>query len=304
MRYSIGFDVGGTYIRGAIISEYGNVIKVIKNKTGKVENAEALKNKIIEIYHALDAAQYEPIGIGIGICGPVNPLNGDVYVLPNIGLTNIPLKKMVEEELKIPTFVSNDANLAGLAEAKLGSGINYKTVQYVTVSTGIGGALIIKSKIIEGRDGFAQEIGHMIIKRTDQRQQSWATNPGSWESCCSGTALFEIAKEKGLKGVKEAKDVFDLDQKGDALAKEIIDEWILDMSIAIANINLYIEPSIFVFGGGVANSMEYYFDRIQATVDKFVFTGAKGKIKLVKAKLGSNSGIIGAALQTFYLSSK
>ena len=303
MKYSIGFDIGATYIRGAVISEYGNVVKLIKKETGKVSTQDDLINRILEIYSELGVSEYNPVGVGVGICGPVYPKDGSVYVLPNLGLHNVPLRQILEEKLQISVFVSNDANLAGLAEAKLGSGINYKIVQYITVSTGLGGGLIINGRIIEGRDGYAQEIGHMIIRRDTKERQNQTTNAGSWESCCSGTAIQRKAVAMGLE-VPGAKEVFDLEQQGNPIAKKIVDEWIEDMAIAIANINLYIEPSIYVFGGGVSNSMTPYIERLRNAIGHYSLQGARGKINIAKARLGSNSGIIGAALQTFYLTGK
>ncbi|MDD3422736.1 MAG: ROK family protein [Bacilli bacterium] len=303
MKYAVAFDIGATNIRGAIISEYGSIFKAIKRKIGKVNSQEELVNQIVGIYQELDAEKFAPVGLGIGICGPVFPWDGFVYVLPNLGLENIPLKKLVEEKIKIPTFVSNDANVAALAEAKLGSGINYKIVQFLTVSTGIGGGLIINGKIIEGRDGYAQEVGHMIISKESKFKQSAATNSGSWESLCSGTSLQHQAEVAGLKNC-DAKKLFELEQSGNEVAKKIVDEWIINMGIALANINLYIEPNIYVFGGGVSHSMDPYVDRIIDEVSKHSMIGARGKIHFAKSRLGSDSGLVGAALQAFYLASK
>jgi len=300
MEYSVGYDIGGTYIRIAIVSEYGNIVKTIKEETGKIKNGEDLRDRIVALYEKINAKEYGPIGLGIGICGPVYQKTGYVYILPNIGIGNFNLKKLVQEKIDIPVFVGNDANMAGLAEAKLGSGINHKIVQYITVSTGIGGALIINGKVIEGRDGFAQEIGHMIIS-SSKRKQSQATNFGSWESQCSGTAIYNRAIEEGLN-VSNTRDVFELEKKENPIAKKIIGDWIKDMGVAIANINLYIEPNIYIIGGGVSNSAKFYFDKIKEEIDKYIFEGCKGKITLVQAKLGPDSGIIGAALQAFYIS--
>ena len=148
MRYAIGVDLGGTNIRAALVNEEGVILQVIKEKTtGKT--IDCIKKQIIDIISKLDLKDYKIEGIGIGVPGPVKP-DGTIIYIPNLGINEeVNLKKLIEDELNITTYVANDANVAALAEAYVGNAKGYDVVQYITMSTGIGGGLIINKKIIE-----------------------------------------------------------------------------------------------------------------------------------------------------------
>ena len=163
MKYAIGIDVGGTNIRIAVVDEGGNLFDVIKESTIATD-IDSLVKQIISLINRVDYKKYNVVGIGIGVPGPV-AIDGTVIYIPNLNIaTSFNLKEMIEKEVNLPVYVANDANAAGLAEAIVGNGKGFDVVQYITISTGIGGGLIINKKIITGRNGLAQEIGSMVIK--------------------------------------------------------------------------------------------------------------------------------------------
>ena len=298
MKYSIGIDIGGTNIRIALVSQNGEIIKVIKEATDKTDGKNSLLSQIVSLYNRLDCKDYHPIGIGIGVPGPVNPKDGSVYVIPNLQIEDIPLKEYLQEKLQLPVYVGNDANVAGLAEATVGNGKEYDVVQYLTLSTGIGGGLIIHHKIMTGHYGFAQEVGSMVIRRGGRRPSIYKAF-GCIEGIASGSMLVEIANEKGLN-IAHAGELFTLAQQKNDIALSIKKEWLEDMAAFIGSIVAYLEPDVFVLGGGLIKSAHYFLDELISKVDDYVFEYLKGKVKIVLAKYDQDAGIIGAAMQAFY----
>lgn len=297
MKYTIGVDFGATNIRVGILDKNGKIHQIVKEKTLKNSTKEQLVDQIVRMVKSLSLAQYNPIGIGIGVPGPVLAKEGHVHVITNLGLKDFNLKEMMEARLSIPTYVGNDANVAALAEAKLGAGKGHHVVQFITLSTGLGGGLVVGDELITGHFGFAQEIGNMIIHPRGRRQSS-VMNEGCFEAHCSGTALTKIAEEKGLN-VAHAGELFEL-TKTSKKAQDIVNEWIDSLAIGIANMVNYMEPDIFVLGGGVMLSKDYFMPQLMERLDHYLFDFLKGKIVIKPAHFDQDAGIIGAALLPFF----
>lgn len=294
MKYSIGIDLGGTNIRAAIVDASGNIIKCIKERT-VLSGKDDLVEQIINLYQKVLDINYPIVGLGICVPGPVNPQNGDIYVMPNLNIENFPLKNILEKRLDVPIYIGNDANLAGLAEACVGYGKDYNVVQYLTLSTGIGGGLVIDKKIVTGKYGFAQEVGSMVIKRGDRRPSIFKAF-GCIEGIASGNMLKEICKDENLI-IEHTGDLFKKTAEGNETACKIRLEWIENMAAFIGSIVAYMEPDIFVLGGGLMKSKHYFLDDLIKKVDDYVFEYLKGKIKIVVAKYDQDAGVIGAAMQ-------
>ena len=296
MNYAIGIDVGGTNIRIAIVDENGNLYDVIKEST-IAHDIESLKNQIVSLINRVDYKKYNILGIGIGVPGPVKP-DGTVIYIPNLNIsTSFNLKEMIENETNIKTFVGNDANVAGLAEAYVGNGKGYDVVQYITMSTGIGGGLVINKKMITGKNGLAQEIGSMIVKNGG-RAPSIFKAKGCIEGEASGTMLTLKANEVGLN-CANAGDVFVLAKNGNETAIKLKEEFISNIAAFIGSIVAYMEPDVFVLGGGIMKSKDYFLEELIKKVDDYVYESLKGNIKIVCAKYDQDCGIIGAAMQCF-----
>ena len=297
MKYSIGIDIGGTNIRVAVVDESGNIIKVIKEPTDKSDGKNSLLKQILQLYHQIDAESFHPIGIGVGVPGPCNPKDGSVYIIPNLDITDIPLKETLEKNLKLPVFVGNDANVAALAEAIVGNGKEKNIVQYLTLSTGIGGGLVINKKMVTGHYGFGQEVGNMVIQRGGRRPSIYKPG-GCIEGLSSGSMLVVEANEKGLN-IQHAGELFELAERKNKIALQIKSEWLENMAAFIGSIVAYMEPDIFVLGGGLMKSAHYFLLELTKKVDEYVFEYLRGKIKIVPAKYDQDAGIIGAAMQAF-----
>ena len=294
MRYSIGVDIGGTNIRLAVVDEDGNIVAVNKQRTKKMSKPSDLVDQIEELYESVDASSYNVLGMGVGVPGPVKQSTGHVHVLSNIGLSDFNLKEMLEERLNIKVVVGNDAKVAALAEARLGAGKGEHVVQYVTISTGIGGGLVIDGNLYYSSNGFSQEIGNMNLIKNG-RQPNPSMNPGCLEGQCSGTALVSIAKERGLD-VIHAGEFFEEVAKGNEVAIKLKEEWIENLAFSFGSLANILEPDVFVLGGGVMQSSEYFLDDLIKELNNQVFPQMRGKIRVEKAHFDQDAGIIGASL--------
>ncbi|MFA5235596.1 MAG: ROK family protein [Bacilli bacterium] len=291
MKYTIGLDIGATQLRGAIISEAAEVLFPTSTKTIR-GNPEALLDQVIDLVSTLLGKNYPIEGIGIGIPGPVKPGTGFVYVLQNIGISDFDIKTPLKERFKLPVFVDNDANVAAYGEAMAGAGKGYQVVQYITLSTGIGGGLVIDGKIYTGQHGFAQEIGNMIID-SGQPRPNPSMNEGSFESWCSGSSLVRMARESGFQA-SNAGDVFSNHE-----CAPIVDVWLNHLGMAIANLININEPDIIILGGGLMKSSTQFFHRILPEVLKHTLSGLQKYLLIKSALLGQNSGLVGAGIIAF-----
>ncbi len=191
------------------------------------------------------------LGIGIGCPGPLDARSGTILSPPNLpGWDRIPLASIVEEHFELPVKVENDANVAAVAEAKLGAGAGYESVYYLTVSTGVGGGFVINGKVFQGANGYAGEVGNMIVVPNGRKHPS--LNPGALESLASGTAIGAAGESNGIPGGSEA--VFNEARNGNEAAQSIIDEAVDYLAMAIANLTHAINPDVFVVGGGVMSA--------------------------------------------------
>jgi glucokinase len=298
MKYALGVDVGGTNIRMAVVSDEGEIVRVIKKRTTPTKNPKELVDQIAKLYEEIEPNDFAIEGMGIGVPGPVIQETGYVHFLSNLGIEDFNLKELVEERLNLKVTVGNDANLAGFAEAMVGHGKGHRVVQYMTISTGIGGGLIVDGRVISGSTGFAQEIGNMIIDPFSNKKQNDQMAKGSFESICSGTAIVKSAKEQGLE-IEHAGKLFELALNGNEIAKKIKKEWLLYMGVALSSMFAYIEPDVFVLGGGVMKSSHLFLNELREEIDKHVFPKLRGKVKVEIAQFDQDAGIIGAALICF-----
>lgn len=194
-------------------------------------------------------SSYEIEKVGVGTPGPLDLKVGKLLNPVNLkGWENFNIKEYLSEKLGLPVQVNNDANVAGLAESLVGSAKECESVFYITVSTGVGGALIIDKKIINGAHSQTAEIYNMIIN--EDKYSHAGTNKGGLEGQCSGVNIARIASERYGKTLS-TKEVFDLYKSNDEKAVQVIEKWINNISIGIANVIAVVDPETVVIGGAV-----------------------------------------------------
>lgn len=299
MKYYIGIDLGGTNVRTLLVDETGKSYSEVKDSTERENGPDYVCAKIIRQISSLDTTVCGGLsgveGIGIGVPGPVDVVNGTMIMATNLpGFENYPICEKLSDKFNLPVFIDNDANVAGLAEAVLGAGKEYPTCYYVTISTGIGGAFVVGGKLISGGRGHAGEIGNIIVKNNGYK--FGGLNPGAAEGEASGTAITRKGKAiLGEDKVAHAGDVFRLASEGDLKAQSIVDECISELATMFANIAHTVDPHCFVLGGGVMKSKEYFLDQLVEQFNSKIHVGMRGYIPLLQAKL-EDCGAIGAAM--------
>ncbi len=292
MKSYIGIDLGGTNVRVAKVSADGEVLAVVKgpsySQDGPAKVMANLKNLIRKIPDWQECS-----GIGVGVPGPVDTVTRTMVLSTNLpGFTGYPMAAELEAELGIPTYLDNDANVAGLAEALVGAGKGLKTVFYTTISTGIGGVLIVDGKAVSGKHGFGGEIANIIIDRN--REKVNYLNVGAIENEASGTALTRKGRQVFGDKIKHAGNVFDLANKGDPDAVKIIDDIAKDLGQLFATIACVCDPDIFIIGGGMMQSAESLMPGVIKNF-KEMSHAALADTKFVIAGL-EEPGVVGAAM--------
>jgi glucokinase len=220
---------------------------------------------------------------------------------------DVPLKEIIERELTRKTFILNDANAAAFGEFSFGAGRGARYFIYVTVSTGIGGGIVIDGRIYSGFSGVAGEVGHMTIQ--DDGPRCGCGNIGCWEALASGTALAREARERIKEGAKteilkyadgdlekvRAEVIEKAAEEGDGLAAELIAHTAHYLGVGLANLINIFNPELIVIGGGLSNIGDRLLQPAFDTARSRSFPQAQRSVRFARAELGRNSGVLGAA---------
>ena len=311
MRYCIGVDLGGTNIAIGLIDLDGKVILHKKSvKTRAPRTCEEISSDIKDV--CLELCRMEDISLSsvewIGVATPGIVRNGVVIDAFNLGWRNEPFGEIVSRITGRPTYVANDANAAAYAEAKWGCGAGEDSLIAVTLGTGIGGGIILDGKIWEGFNGFAAELGHMVIA-VDGRHCACGLR-GCFEAYCSATALVHETRRmmklypdsimwqvvKGDITRIDGRTAFTANARGDFAAHQVIDDFVNYLAIGLANIINIFQPSVVCVGGGISGQGEELMRPLRERL-KYTSFGTKDMRTRVEAAVYKNdAGIIGAGL--------
>jgi glucokinase len=309
---AIGIDLGGSKILAAVIDRQGQVLSADRSTTPASKGHEAVIRSIVASANsALEGASVSPsqwIAVGVGAPGLVNPETGIVATSPHLpGWCDISLRDLIQERLGKRTFLINDANAAAIGELCFGAARNARNFIYITLSTGIGGGIVIDGKVYSGAIGAAGEVGHMTIY--DDGPQCNCGNRGCWEALASGTALAREARQRigegactsilkcaGGQGEKiTAEAVHRAAKQGDGLARELIERTGYYVGVGLANLINIFNPELIVIGGGLSNIGDMLFEPALRVAGERAYQAAFRAVRFAPAELGANSGVIGAA---------
>ncbi|MBN1689640.1 MAG: ROK family protein [Dehalococcoidia bacterium] len=309
----VGVDIGGTKIIAAVFDGDGAMLSRIYCLTLGSEGPDRVINRISStISKVIEKAglKRDQVGcIGIAAAGAIDINRGIVADSPNIPRwQNIPLRDRLLESLGGPLFVLNDANAAALAEHRLGAGRGLNNLIYITVSTGIGGGMIIDGELYQGTDGSAAEIGHMIIKIGGPVCK--CGKRGCFEAMASGTAIARLAQKRLRRGEKSiipglahdkvgdvtAQVVAEAARKGDALARAVIEESAGYLGIGVANLVNLMNPQMIIIGGGVSKMGEMILSPTRRSMKANAINLPARTVRLVRPRLGVDAELTGAAL--------
>ncbi len=292
MKKYIGIDLGGTNVRVALVNDKGEILEEIKRVSQSDLGPVKVLDNILDMVSALKGKE-EAVAVGVGIPGPVDQEKGCITIATNLkDFAYFPVVEYLSQRLNLPVYMDNDANVAGLAEALVGSGKGEQVVYYITHSTGIGGALVVNGRVVSGRYGYAGEVANIIVERN--RPKLNHLNAGAVENWASGTAIVMQGKERISEEINSAQHVFELAQEGNEIAEEIINNMIEDFAIMLSTISHTCDPFVYVIGGGVSKSHALYLDKVIARYKELVHPGMRD----TKFKLASldEPGVIGAAM--------
>ncbi|MCL2226690.1 MAG: ROK family glucokinase [Oscillospiraceae bacterium] len=308
---NIGIDLGGTNIAAALVDSSGEILKRTSIRTNVSGGAKTVVNGLVSVCDLLLRNTTEQLSmIGIGVPGTVNAETGEVVFTPNLPLSRIHLANELAKKFGCAVKLGNDANCAALGEALVGGAKGAKDVVFITLGTGVGGGVIIGGKLITGVSGAACELGHTVIIAGGRK--CGCGRQGCWETYASAEGIVRTAVEI-IGGYKESllwercdgfaerldgKAVFEVYRSGDEAAQIIVKKYVEHLGAGITNVVNALEPELICIGGGLSNAWDCLSEPLNKIVnaEKFYrFSPDAPQTKIVKAKLGNDAGIIGAA---------
>jgi glucokinase len=293
MDLAIGIDLGGTELRAAVVSAEGEVLAHVRTETAALDGPAAVIEQMADLVGQI-AAGHDIRGVGIGSPGPLDAEAGVVIHASTLrGWDDVPLAALASARFGMPVRLDNDANVAALAEWRFGAGRGLRHMVYVTVSTGIGGGVILDGKLMHGRGSMAGEIGHMTITEAPVLCTCGAF--GCWEALAAGPALGQRATASGGWGTVTARDVARLADAGDATARQLLAEEARYLGLGFANLLHLYAPEMIVVGGGVSECLPAMQADIEAVIRRQAMPAYRD-VPIVAAALGQRAGVIGAAL--------
>ncbi|MFC1546216.1 ROK family protein [bacterium] len=296
-KYYLGVDLGGTKIYTALADINGYILHETRIPT---EAHKSRKDVLDNIYRSInicmektDASAHEIISLGMGVPGQINYEKGLVINTPNIpSLNNTRIRDILFKKFKVYIHIANDAQTAGLAESRYGAGKSVNNFVYITVSTGIGGGIIINNQLHRGFRGFAGEFGHTIINFAQGKNGKKIL-----ESLASGTA---VKKGFGFPASLIKEKISKKEKKGTAALNNLVEF----LGLGLANITVVLDPELIIIGGGVSNLGSMLLNPLKKEVQKNISSISRYPVKIVRAKLGKRSGVIGAILFAMQCSKK
>ncbi|MCR4707976.1 MAG: ROK family protein [Clostridiales bacterium] len=308
----IGVDVGGTSVKAGVVDDSGQILSKGSTPTLAERSYEWVIRDIADLCFRVAKraeVQMEEIeAIGVGVPGICDMKTGVIPFCTNLGWHEVPFVAELQKHIQKPVYVDNDATVAGLAESIAGVSAGTSSSVFITLGTGVGGGIIINGRPYSGAHGVGSEIGHMILKMDGE--PCTCGNYGCFERYASATAIIREAR-KALKSNPDslmmeacggdpetinAKIVIDCAKQEDETAQRVFSDYVRSLALGIVSIINCIDPEVIVLGGGVSAAGEYLLDAVREAIKPHVFFKTMPYADVRLAKLGSDAGIIGAAL--------
>ena len=312
-KHVVGIDIGGTKLATVVADTTGNILNKVRKPTLAEKGPEyALQLLFDMVRETIELAGLERTAIsaiGVSCGGPLDTKTGMVYSPPNLpGWDALPLKAQLESEFQIPVTIENDANASALAEYRFGGGRGYKAVLYMTMSTGIGGGIVLDGQVYHGANDSAGEVGHQIL--LPDGPPCGCGKRGCLEALCSGpaiarraqtavrnesasaTALLDLAGGR-VEDVK-SEHVLEAARQGDGLALHLVEETGYYMGWGIANLVNILNPDIVLLGTIAIAAGDLLLNPIRKTVSEFAMTRPAEAVKIAPAQLGEALGDLAA----------
>ena len=304
-------DVGGTRTRTGLLKDNGDIVSQAAFSTLPEEGSYSFAKRLTKSLqlHINSAPPGDEIkGIGVSVASPVVMDTGQLIDPPNLigpNWNGFSISDYLKRHFEMPVATGNDANLAALAEHRMGAGIGSQNMVFLTLSTGIGSGIIINNQLYTGANGFAGEIGHMTLDF--QGEIGSCGNIGCFETMASGTAIANKAKEitkctnlelrpSPLHKNIGALDVFESAKSGDSTSTKILAEVSQILAAGVLNIIHIFDPERIVIGGGLSNNLDLFLPQVEQYTNNHAMAHVAGQTRIVKAQLGDEVSLIGASI--------
>lgn len=298
MKYALGIDIGGTNTVVGLVNKEGKVLGTDSVKTQSFPVLEEYVKTVSKLAKDLIAKNNVSIDdiVGLGIGAPnANYYTGNIEMAPNLPWKQdkVPLAKMFREELNIPVTITNDANAAALGEKMYGVAKDMDNFIMITLGTGVGSGIVINGQLVYGHDGFAGELGHVIIERNGRL--CGCGRRGCLETYCSATGIVRTAKERNTPFLT-SKDIYDAAVKGDETAIDIFKETGTRLGRAFADMVVFSSPEAFVLFGGLAKAGDFIVKYTKEAMEEAIMPIFKGKVKILLSTMkDADAAVLGAS---------
>ncbi len=294
----LALDIGGTKLAAGVVESSGTVRSFLVVPSEADNGPESVLERLFELglravaESGLDWADISTVGIGCG--GPLDAERGILVAPPHLpGWRDVPVTALAEQAYDRPALLENDGTAAAAGEHRYGAGAGARNMVYLTISTGVGGGVVLDGHLYRGSTGNGSELGHITV--------DWYGRPcrgcgrrGCLEAYVSGTSIAERAREAGLDGASAA-DVAAGARNGDSIAAAVWDATVAALASGMTSIVNVFEPDVVVVGGGVSHSGEQLLGPVRERVRADAMGGAGELVRIVESALGERVGVVGAA---------
>lgn len=310
-RLAIGIDFGGTAVKLGLVDETGAVLDRVRTATADIRTRSAWLDFVGQCLRRFGAGRRRLEGVGVGVPGFVDFKRGFIYNLTNVpGWTHVPLADMLRKRFGLNAFVDNDVNAFALGECTSGAGRRYRQAVFVTLGTGVGGAVVIDGHLYRGAYSMAGEIGHMSInmhgRRTPEGRGGLETYVGNKRLVAAATRALHAGRHSLLRDLVKnnlkhltPKTIALAARRGDPLAREIFDTMADCLATTFASVTYLLQPEVIIVGGGVAQSGRILFDPLRRHLRERLHPFFAERIRVIPAVLGEDAGLIGCAVLAF-----
>ncbi|MCD8143721.1 MAG: ROK family glucokinase [Oscillospiraceae bacterium] len=312
-QYYIGIDLGGTTVKAAVLNEAGDILSNVHLDCPRTQGDEAIISRIEETallaLREAGASLEQVKSVGIGTPGIANCDTGIVEYSCNLGFDNTPLGPELSRRLGKEVLIENDANVAALGELYAGAGKGVSSLVAITLGTGIGGGVVVNRRLVQGFNFAGAELGHTVIIQGGELCN--CGRRGCWEAYASATALIRQTKAAmeqnpdslmwsevdGDLNRVDGRTAFSAMERGDQAAAAVVGQYAQYLATGLVNMVNIFQPEVICIGGGISNAGETLLAPVREVLNREDYAhNSTRRCKLVRAQLGNDAGVIGAAM--------
>lgn len=303
MTAVLGLDIGGTKLAAGVVDGAGRARSFLVVPTRSEQGPDAVLDRLFALGRkAVAEAGTDVAGVGIGCGGPLDLARGTLLAPPHLpGWLDVPITERVRAAFGLPAALDNDGAAAAVAEHRYGAGAGTRDMVYLTLSTGVGGGIVVDGRVRRGAGGNGAELGHVVVDRHG-RSCRGCGGRGCLEAYVSGTSIAERAAEalaggaaSVLPAAPAAADVAACAAAGDEVAAAVWAETLAALATGLTSIVNVLEPELIVLGGGVSRAGDALIGPVGDAVRAAAMSPAGRNVRVERAGLGDRVGVIGAA---------